>query len=53
LETYEKIKKEIDFAYGKGINGTPATMIGNDVYVGIKPYEEFVKWVEKLGAEKR
>lgn len=53
LETMKQIKDEIDFAYKHGINGTPSTMINNDVYVGVKPYKEFKDWVEKNGAEKR
>lgn len=53
LETAEKIRKEIDEAYAKGINGTPTTMINNDAYVGIKPYKEYVEWVEKAGAEEK
>lgn len=52
-ETSEKIRKEIDDAYAKGINGTPTTMINNDAYVGIKPYKEYVEWVEKAGAEEK
>lgn len=53
LETMNQIKDEIDFAYKHGINGTPSTMINNEVYVGVKPYKEFKEWVEKNGAEKK
>lgn len=53
LETSLKIKDEIDDAYKKGINGTPTVMIGNDAYVGIKPYKEYKEWLIKAGAEKR
>lgn len=49
----ERLRQDIDFAYKHGINGTPTTMIGNDVYIGVKTYKEFKEWVEKLGAEKR
>lgn len=52
-ETIKKIKDDIDFAHKHGINGTPSTMIGNDVYIGVKSYKEFKDWVEKFGAEKR
>ena len=51
--TTEKLRNDIDFAYKHGINGTPTTMIGKDVYIGVKSYKEFKEWVEKLGAEKR
>ena len=40
-------------AYSQGINGTPATKIGNDVTVGIKPYSELIKLLEDSGATKR
>lgn len=53
LETMKQIKDEIDFAYKHGINGTPSTMINNEVYVGVKPYKEFKEWVEKNEAEKK
>lgn len=52
-ETAKEIKEQIEFAYSKGMNGTPSTMINNDAYVGIKPYKEYVQWVEKYGAKKR
>lgn len=47
METSAQIKKEIDEAYKKGINGTPTTMIDNNAYVGIKPYKDYVEWAEK------
>lgn len=52
-QTREEIKKDIDFAYSKGINGTPTTMINNDAHVGIKTYSEYKNWVKELGAEER
>ena len=52
-ETQKEIKDQIDEAYKKGIQGTPSTMINNEVYIGIKTYKEYQEWVEKLGAEKR
>lgn len=45
-ETSAQIKKEIDEAYKKGINGTPTTMINNNAYVGIKPYKDYVEWAK-------
>lgn len=51
LETYQELSSQIDEAAKLGINGTPATKIGNDAYVGIKTYKEFVKWVQDAGAE--
>lgn len=53
IETVTQLSKEIDEAYKSGINGTPTTMIENNAYVGIKKYEEYVKWVKEFGAEKR
>lgn len=52
-ETQKEIKDQIDDAYKRGIQGTPSTMINNEVYIGIKTYKEYQEWVEKLGAEKR
>lgn len=52
-ETANEIKQQIDDAYKRGIQGTPSTMINNEVYIGIKTYKEYKEWVEKLGAEKR
>lgn len=52
-ETSKEIKEQIDFAYNKGLNGTPATMINNEAEVGMKTYKEYKDWVKKLGAEER
>ncbi len=52
-ETIRELKEDIDFAHKHGINGTPTTMIGNDIYVGVRNYKEFKELVEKLGAKKR
>lgn len=48
LETFEQVKNEIDEAYRSGINGTPTTMINDEAHVGIRPYEEYKKWVEEV-----
>ena len=53
LETYQQLSDEIDSAHDKGINGTPTTMINNDAFVGIKPYDEYKEWVKKFGGEER
>lgn len=49
----DELAKDIEMAYSQGINGTPATKIGNDVTVGIKPYSELIKLLEDAGATKR
>ena len=51
FETSQEIKAQIDEAYKKGIVGTPATLIGNDAYVGMKKYSQYVEWVKELGAK--
>lgn len=48
LETFEQVKKEIDDAYKHGIVGTPTTMINDEAHIGIKPYDEYKKWVEEV-----
>ena len=52
-ETKDALAKEIDLAYSQGINATPSTKIGNDVYVGMKPYSELLKLLEDAGASRR
>jgi protein-disulfide isomerase len=42
----KQLSEEIDNAYSDGINGTPATIINDNIYVGIKPYKEYVEQVE-------
>lgn len=49
----KEIDDEIQDSYKKGINGTPATMIGNDVHIGVMSYQEFKDWAVRAGAEKR
>lgn len=52
-EIKEELAKEIDLAYSQGINATPSTKIGKDVYIGIKPYSELKKLLEEAGAKAR
>lgn len=52
-EIEQEILKEVDAAYKQGINGTPSSKIGNDVFVGIRPYPELKKWAIEHGAKKR
>ena len=53
FETAQEIKANIEEAYKKGIVGTPATLINNDAYIGIRKYSQYVEWVKELGAKKR
>lgn len=52
-EIKDALAKEIDLAYSQGINATPSTKIGNDVYVGMKSYSELLKLLEDAGASRR
>lgn len=52
-EIEKEILAEIDEAYKQGLNGTPSSKIGNDVYVGIRTYNDLKKWAIENGAEKR
>lgn len=52
-EIKQEVLKEIDEAYKQGINATPTSKIGNDVYVGIRTYPDLKKWAIENGAEKR
>jgi len=52
-EIKDELLKEIELANSQGINATPSTKIGNDVYVGIKPYSQLVKLLEDAGASRR
>ena len=49
-EIYDKLSKEIDFANSHGIEATPTVTIEHEKMVGLKPYEDFVKWINKYGA---
>jgi len=52
-EIKDELSKEIDLAASQGLNATPTTKIGNDVYTGMKPYSEFLKLLEDAGAKRR
>ncbi len=51
LETMHKIQNDINEAYSNGINGTPSTMIGGKVKIGMKAYSEMKEWVRSEGAK--
>ena len=53
IETYKELSKQIDEARQHGIVGTPTTMINNEPKLGIKKYDEYVKWAEENGATKK
>ena len=46
-ETVKAVKDDIDYAYNNKIIGTPATIINDKIYIGIKPYKDFVKWAKE------
>ena len=50
-ETYDRLSKEIDFAYSHGIDATPTITIEHKKMVGLKPYEELVNLAKQYGAE--
>ncbi len=52
-EVQDELLKEIDESYSKGINATPSSQIGQDVFIGIKPYSELKKWLLDAGAERK
>jgi len=53
IEISQELRKEIDEAYKKGINGTPTVLIGKDAFVGIRPYNEYKEWFIKEGGTKK
>ena len=53
LETFKQLSDEIDSAHEKGINGTPTTVVNDEVYIGIKPYEEYKEWVLNFGSKNK
>ena len=52
-EVKQRISSDIEEATSRGINGTPATVIGTQVYIGIRQYDELKKMFIEAGAEKR
>ena len=50
-EVADAINKDIDFAFSKGMVGTPSLKIGNDFSMGVKPYPELKEWLIKNGAK--
>ncbi len=52
-EVKDELTKQIDDAFSRGINATPSSQIGQDVFIGIKPYSELKKWLLDAGAQRR
>lgn len=52
-EVKKQLEYDIDMAAAKGINGTPATVIGSTVHMGMKSYSELKRILIEAGAEKR
>lgn len=52
-EIQQELLNEIDTAFKEGINATPTVKIGQDVYVGMKPYSEYVKLVQDAVAKQK
>ena len=52
-EVKDELAKQIDDAFSRGINATPSSQIGQDVFIGIKPYSELKKWLLDAGAQRR
>ncbi len=50
-EIKKELAKDIETAYSQGINATPSTKIGQDVYIGLKPYSSFKKILEEAVAK--
>lgn len=50
-EVADVINKDIDFAFSKGMVGTPSLKIGDDFQMGVKPYPELKEWLIKHGAK--
>ena len=45
------INKDIDYAFSKGMVGTPAMKIGDDFEMGIKGYHDLKKWIMEHGGK--
>lgn len=52
-EVADAINKDIDFAFSKGMVGTPSLKIGDDFSMGVKPYPELKEWLIKNGAKQK
>lgn len=52
-EVKQRIQSDIEEATSRGINGTPATVIGSNVHIGIRQYDELKRMFIEAGAEKR
>lgn len=52
-EIKTQLLNDIDEETKMGLNATPTTRIGQDVYVGIKPYSEYVKLVQDAIAKQK
>lgn len=52
-EIKTQLLNDIDEETKMGLNATPTTRIGQDVYVGIKPYSEYVKLVQDAVARQK
>lgn len=52
-EINKELLDEIDASFKSGIEATPTTKIGQDVYVGIRSYSEYKRLVEDAGAKRK
>ena len=50
-EIADDINNDIEFAFSKGMVGTPSLKIGKDFQMGVKPYPELKKWLIENGAK--
>ena len=51
-ETLQELKKEINMANDLNIDATPTMIINGEQIVGVKPYYELKKILERHGAKK-
>ncbi|MBO6180592.1 DsbA family protein [bacterium] len=50
-EIADAINKDIDYAFSKGMVGTPSMKVGDKFDMGVKPYPELKKWLIENGAK--
>ena len=50
-EVADSINKDIDYAFSKGMVGTPSMKVGKDFVMGVKAYPELKTWLIKHGAK--